>query len=377
MASLQPKNNLYGFTSPLSNQSMPPIISLRVPAVNDFAPLGAIWIDKPANNAYILTSIVSNLATWILVGPAGGAIVGTSLTINPGPISFTGSFTQLGTVNMNVSGASVTNIGTGTNTGGVNIGNNTALQGVSIVYGTGGLNVNGSATANADLFSSVVGGTVAIGGTAQTGILTIGRSTASNVVEIAGGINTGAQFVDIANGASAANSTVYILNTTATSGTRTLSISDTGVTSPLNFNLATGNAAHVINIGNATNVNCDVNINAGTTAGIALNAGGNVNIVAATNTAAAYTAALSARVGYVILTGQVLAAGAVQDLVINNTFVAANTPVLVTVQNQGANDAQLNIQRITTAANTLTVKVKNDGAQALNGNIVVTFAVLG
>jgi hypothetical protein len=50
--------------------------------------------------------------------------------------------------------------------------------------------------------------------------------------------------------------------------------------------------------------------------------------------------------------------------------------MLCTICNEGANDAQMQIMRITRAAGSFVVRTKNQGAAALNGNICITFWIL-
>lgn len=62
----------YGFSQPLINV-LDSIQSNRAPSVNDKAPITTIWVNKLTNNAYILTSVVNNLANWESLGAAGSA----------------------------------------------------------------------------------------------------------------------------------------------------------------------------------------------------------------------------------------------------------------------------------------------------------------
>ena len=122
MSSRQLQQNLYGFPSPLSKQAYPPIQSNRAPLTTDYAPIGSIFVNQLTNSAYVLTSIVSNSATWDLINNAGGS--GSFTTLSVSGLSTLGATNILGTANVNVSGAAVTTIGTG-GTGSVSIGNAT------------------------------------------------------------------------------------------------------------------------------------------------------------------------------------------------------------------------------------------------------------
>ena len=76
----------YGLTQALTPIPGAPIVSPRKkfqtgrnPTTSDFAQLGTIWVNSTANAAFILTSIVGNIANWSAVG--GGAGVFTSIAL--------------------------------------------------------------------------------------------------------------------------------------------------------------------------------------------------------------------------------------------------------------------------------------------------------
>ena len=204
MSVKQLPNNLYGFPGPLTPSTFPPIISLRTPKTTDYAPIGAEWIYTPGNEVFFLTSIVSNVATWILVAPSGGVGNFTSLTVNPG-LSNLSALTQVGAANINATAANPTNIGNATSTttmlGTVHI--NAAGAGVTTIGtgGTGAVNI-GNATGNIAA-TGTFGVTGAINAT-----LTITSSTAAIVgVQV---IATG----DLGNGFAAETSLTNAINTT-------------------------------------------------------------------------------------------------------------------------------------------------------------------
>ncbi len=72
------------------DQSFPPIISKRSPTTRDKAELGTIWINTVLNDAFILTSVASGVATWINAG--GGSGTFSSLSIS-GASVLTGAVT--------------------------------------------------------------------------------------------------------------------------------------------------------------------------------------------------------------------------------------------------------------------------------------------
>ena len=129
----------YGLSQSLLDISLRPIVANRAPKTTDYAPIGSLWVDTTADNAYILVDIANAVATWSQIDNSGGAGSFTSLTVTPGPISLTGATTVVGATLINASGAAATTLGTG-GTGAVNIGNatgNTAVTGdMNVTSGT-------------------------------------------------------------------------------------------------------------------------------------------------------------------------------------------------------------------------------------------------
>lgn len=234
-------NLSYGLTQALIQDAPQPIVSKRAPTTSDSAQIGAIWVQSvntsgtAINSAWVLTSIISNSATWTAIGGGAGAGVFASLTVTPGPTALTGALTVTsGTSAVNISAdaaANTVNIGTGAGAKAVTLGSTNTTSATTINAGTGAISLATAAT-----------GTISIGAATMTGALTVGQSTAGQTVSIASAINTGAQVVNIANGAAAADSTVNILSGTPTAGTATV-------------NIGTGAYATQINVGSATGGN--------------------------------------------------------------------------------------------------------------------------
>jgi hypothetical protein len=331
----------YGFSQALQQIGPLPVIAKRAPTTQDFAALGTIWVDKVANVSYVLTSITLNLATWAVpsatgaitatsLSTAGIVSVGTNLTVT-GTSTFTGAAIFNGSVTLNsgdiivggITADTLTITGaTSLATTGANataIGNTTGASGTTISVGTGNFSLDGVGASTYAIAPSTTTGTVTIGGAAESGALALVTGT--------GAINVG---------------------TTA--------------------------VAKTVTLGNVTGATA-VNINTGT-GGIALNAAGAVKMQSGSVSAAAYAATLSTQVGHVTLTGQVLASGSTQALTITNTLCTTTTPILVTVDNLGSNDAQLTITRIQLLAGSFVVTVKNNGAAALNGDVHLTYWML-
>jgi hypothetical protein len=142
-------------------------------------------------------------------------------------------------------------------------------------------------------------------------------------------------------------------------------------------NIAAAEAVADAIVVEATDVAGGVQVKAGTN-GIDLDSEGFVTVTPATATVAnpTTTAVINANVGVATFTGFTTAAAASETLTITNSKVSSTSAILVTVSNLGANDAQMTLQRIKQGAGTFDVEITNNGAAALNGNIVVTFWVI-
>jgi hypothetical protein len=175
----------YGISDALLKTPGFPIISLRAPLTTDKAPIGQVWIFTTNNAVYILTSIVNNLATWILVSSGGSA----------------GNFSTVTATTTVAAGTTVT-AGTGITATAGNIaasaGNVTASG--TMTAGTGITSTTGAITASA--------GQVIAGTTLQADGDTPGTVSTNSIsgVKNANVLSSGA---------------LTILGTTATSGTNT------------------------------------------------------------------------------------------------------------------------------------------------------------
>lgn len=140
--------------------------------------------------------------------------------------------------------------------------------------------------------------------------------------------------------------------------------------------VATEAAADAIVL-NASNAAGGIDLSTGG-GSVDISSAGFATVVAATDTQASpsATATINANVGRATFTGFTTAAAGTQTFVITNSVVTTSSCVLVSVCNEGANDAQMTITRVTRAAGSLSVATKNNGAAALNGNVAVNFWVL-
>lgn len=398
----------YGLSEPLPVVSPAPIVAKRAPTTSDFAPIGQLWVE-PVNSsgvaqnlAWILTSIISNSATWIQLESSGGPGVFSSLVVNPGP-------TSLSTVG----------------NGAVTIGNSANTQAITLVAGVGNLAINGAghiisiandAAANslilgsltngattlieggngtgvgsaAITFNTATTGDIQIGSVAHTGAIYLGVSTAGDTINIGNAINTGAQVINIASGASAANSTVNIMSGTATAGTQTLNLASGAFAHAINIGTGAavvntiaigGTGANVITIGNtqtAGSISLGANMVSGTINIGSANSGlvavpPHVSAPVASPTA---TVTNNARVGYVSFTGFTTAAGGVQTFTISNSTITAASAILASAINFGTNAALMTVVRILPSANSVDITLENSGVAALNGDVAITFWIL-
>jgi len=165
------------------------------------------------------------------------ASIGGDLTVS-GTITLSGLAVN-GTVTVNTVGAGTTtvgnaaagaitfDVGTGdffVNGGGndIHIGDDAAANTITIGNNTGATGVTITAGTNDMLLTGAVTTTITIGDVAQTGLITLGLSTAGQDIDIGSAANASAQVIDIANGASGASSIVRILSGTGTTSTAQL-----------------------------------------------------------------------------------------------------------------------------------------------------------
>lgn len=224
----------------------------------------------------------------------------------------------------------------------------------SVATGTGAVNISADAAANNI--------NIATGNANKTLVLgSVGVGSTTTLQSAAGGLT-----VHAANGA------MDII-----SGTGALSISDDAANTTVN--IATGAAAKLVTVG-STNGASSLALQSGT-AGITLATGataGNIKATAATDTQASpsATAVINAQLGAATFTGFVTAAAAPQVFTITNALVTAASQILCSASNAGGNDAQMTITRINPGAGTFDVTLVNNGAAALNGDVIITFWIL-
>ncbi len=138
-------------------------------------------------------------------------------------------------------------------------------------------------------------------------------------------------------------------------------------------NVATGAANMTTNIGSANTTSTTTIL--GGSGGIVLTPlAGEISMVPVTNSVAGLALTLNGRVGVATFTGQTTGAAANEDFVITNSSVTQGQGIICTVSNIGSNDADMTMEGcITETAGTLTVRTQNNGAAALNGDVIITF----
>ena len=103
---------------------------------------------------------------------------------------------------------------------------------------------------------------------------------------------------------------------------------------------------------------------------------GNIQITAAVSTDAGAGGTLDSFSGVNTITGLTTAAAAAEVITITNDTVIVGSGILVAAANLGANDAQMTVTRVVTAAGSFDVTLTNNGAAALNGDLIISFLVM-
>lgn len=196
--------------------------------------------------------------------------------------------------------------------------------------------------------------------------------TAGNVVITAGNLSATAIVSPAA--LTVTPTTNFTLNVGAGS---TLALSNTDTATITNISTGGATANKIVTIGSLSG-SSPMTLRTGT-GGLNVTSGGIFTLQAAVDTQASpsATAVINANVGSATFTGFTTAAAATQVFTVTNSLVTATSQIICSVTNAGANDAQMTITRINPGAGTFDVTLVNNGAAALNGNVVITFMVIG
>lgn len=417
MATRKNLQRAYGFGQGIYDLSPKPIVAQRAPTVRDFAEIGTIWVDQVGLVAYTLIEVAGNQATWGNQAQIGALV--NNLTVNPGPFELLSNTNAPLLFNVDLNGGAAESAqilseqGTaadtillGADVGGVSIegglANANAINlttthvnaGMTFTSGAAGINMvsTGGISLDSDEASA---NTINISSTDPAGSVRIqsagNLAAAIDIQASAGGINlaaTGAAGEDIqiinTGGsvtirATEADANAVVIQATG-AGAAGIQISTDGNVTAVN--VGTGAAAKTVVVG-STNTTSTTTIQSGTggialaTGAIAANAG-SISVAPLTSSTASPTAAVTMdrRVGRATFTSFTTAAAASQVFTITNATVVANSGIFVTAQNAGANDAQMTVQRVLPAVGSFAVTLKNNGAAALNGDVIITFWVI-
>jgi hypothetical protein len=161
MATQISRRTAYGLSDPLINVGQEPIISKRNPLATDRAQLGTEWVNTLTNNAFFITSVEDNIATWV---PISGAVPSITFDTDIGSaVTSGGTIDMAGGNNITTSGSgsTVTYSVSGTTNHAVQIGNSGGSLS-SIAVGTNGqVLIGASAAAPAFATLTSTGGTIA------------------------------------------------------------------------------------------------------------------------------------------------------------------------------------------------------------------------
>ena len=327
----------------------------------------------PGDN--LLGTQVVNIGTGIVDSGTHDINIGTGTgggtkRVDVGNIDGLTAITEYGTVNIN----------TATSPGATSIGNNSAGGAVAI-QSTGIISL---------LSNDSVAGAISIRATGAAGTIQIAPDDTTTEVDIANVVPIATRLTYINNGTVATGVTdgVYIGNGATSNAGASKFVDICGGDNTLGsvaVDIATGTTAtgsKTVTVGNADaltaiNLTGVIALDGGTTGAVSV-----VNVQVATaapGPAATASATCHARVGSVTFSGYTQAASATMVLTLTNSFIAANSCILATATNVGANDAQMNVSRIfygAAGAGTVDITIVNNGAAALNGDMQLNFWVL-
>lgn len=143
----------------------------------------------------------------------------------------------------------------------------------------------------------------------------------------------------------------------------------------LQVNVASSQAAASAIVINASDAAGGIDLTTGG-GSIDLSSSGFVTMAPAVSSVAGNGLTINATVGSATFTGQTTAAGAQATFTITNSQVAATSALFVTVTNVGSNDARMTLEQVKPAAGSFEVMTQNNGAAALNGDVIINFWVI-
>ena len=293
----------------------------------------------------------------------GGVTTASSVVVQvgTGPAYFGANATEHLTIVGSITSASATTIQAGT--------------GDFTITAGGILDVN--ATGNVTIDSSA--GTINIGvddidqainiGTVGERVITVGNIVGVTGIVLNSGTagialaSTGAGDITLNSGDTILIDAVGVLELNSSGGI----ISIGNDADALGINIGTGASNRDIAIGNTT---------AGTEVVLIGGDNGDILLTPAADSAAGTAITLNAKVGVVTLTGNTTATTAQETFTITNSEISATSGVMVTVSNVGTGDARMTLEQVKPAAGSMEIMTQNNGADSLNGNVIISWIVL-
>ena len=98
------QNVAYGLSEALMNVPLLPIVASRAPTTADKAALGTLWVWKAQNLAWVLTSVVNNLATWVSISQGAADFITYEVQTNDGVQTALATFSPALSSSINISG---------------------------------------------------------------------------------------------------------------------------------------------------------------------------------------------------------------------------------------------------------------------------------
>lgn len=197
-------NQAAGLENPLQNVFPQPVVAQRAPTTNDKNyPVGQDWVDQAGDTAYKLIEVVSNSATWVIMGPGASDVdtltgdSGGAISPAAGNITLAGTASQITTTGSGSTitwslPAAITAPGSLTTTTTL-AATTTVTGGTGVIATTGGVTATaGGVTATAGNITAVADDIVATAGdiTATAGAVSAGTTVTggTGVVATTGGV---------------------------------------------------------------------------------------------------------------------------------------------------------------------------------------------
>lgn len=381
---------VYGLGDNLIQLPPAPIDAERDPTVFDQGQIGQLWVNRLTNTVWALTSIVAGSSTWTSTPAAGATIVSSlqitgagGIDVDTGDVDITLGDLNISTGNATIAG-DLSVAGTTSFTGDIDISSpalidlTSTLDAAPSIYlhANGGtseqirLHADQGTSVNSIELDSDVGGITLVSGLAS--------ADAINFSATGGGIDIDAALqINVASSQNAADAIVLeasaggldILASGAAAG-EDIDITATGSSVNITSTEAVADAI-VLNASNAAG-GIDLLTGGGE---LSLSSSGNVSMAPASATEASptATATINVRVFKATFTGFTTASSGTQSFTITNSAHTSGAGVFVTVANAGTNDAQMSLTRVNVeTAGTIIVETINNGAAALNGNVIIT-----